>query len=311
MSSDANDADGFTDPPTSDLEDGFDSIRDPGLCSNPSTFLTLYRHGASKAVSVVGAMKRFLVQSITVDKNVRLRSQHEYLAVSANDVERPREPLLLFIERTPRESQSVASPSSECLIPQDESPLDSSFSLTPPLSKKTSLSLLEKTTLTVVRGIHSSSASLMELRDAEDRILGSNYAKKASYGNGRVVGEISPGSLTLFDLGLLVEVVHDVAPNYSLFKNHCFWFAKIICDAVVEISNGNCNDLDPDKDKDQPYTHPLPSSSHLPALSGTWNRLLVSEVDDDVFDKVLLEFRKRREREMAKVSMPEFFPSSY
>jgi hypothetical protein len=294
------------------ISDGFDSIRDPTLCTNPGAFLTLYRHGASKAKSVSDAMNRFLVRSVTIDKHVDIASQHEYLAVVARDA-KGQSDLLLFIERVPgnsstndvRARQLGTSPSTERLIssPSVEHPTPSNDSLLEPLApvvlrKKPSRTILEKASLTVIQGMHSTSASLMEVTEAEDRILGSSYVKRASYGSGRVVSEINIGYFSLFDLALLADVVHNVSPKYSLFKTHCYWFTKIMCDAVEQLSNN----VDPDNC----------FGSHLPALSGTWNGVLVNDVENNALEDVLNEFRKRRRHEMEEVRKTEtFFPSIY
>jgi hypothetical protein len=223
-------------------------------------------------------------------------------------------------------TQSPATPSSpDSLIPllPIPPPAESSefqcSSLTPTLSVSSNrprLSVLQRLGLVStqsVRSIHESSA---DRQDAEDRVLGSAFCDetKGSYGHGRVVREIilpDDAKFTLYDLAILVDVVHQVAPIYSLFENHCYWFAKIICDAIVEILNGKCADNDQDSDiNNQPYQPPPDrpfSSSHLPSLCGTWKGILVSDVKDDVLVTVLCHFMNRREEERAGVCFPKLY----
>ena len=44
-----------------------------------------------------------------------------------------------------------------------------------------------------------------------------------------------PQELSLFDLVLLAKVVNTYAPIYGLFDNHCYMFASVIFDAVVQL----------------------------------------------------------------------------
>jgi hypothetical protein len=84
---------------------------------------------------------------------------------------------------------------------------------------------------------------------------------------------------------------------------------KIICDAIVALSNGNYTDDDQDNDiNNQPYQSPPNCSLSPHSLSGTWN--LVSDVRDSVLVDVLSNFSKRRDEEMAEVHFPRFSVSS-
>jgi hypothetical protein len=137
---------------------------------------------------------------------------------------------------------------------------------------------------------------------------------KGSYGHGRVVREVilPDDTFMLLDLAILIDVIHLFAPIYSLFENHCYWFVKILLDCVVAIAGTNCVDHDQDSNINnepyqQPSNRPKPPSSYLPALCGTWNRLLVSQVKDEVLATVLSEFSKRRAEEMAEVHFPQLY----
>jgi hypothetical protein len=44
-----------------------------------------------------------------------------------------------------------------------------------------------------------------------------------------------PVGLSLFDTALLAHVVHDNAPIYGLFDNHCYMFASVIFDTIVQL----------------------------------------------------------------------------
>lgn len=72
----------------------------------------------------------------------------------------------------------------------------------------------------LISTIHSAT-SLSKSFLAADRIFAYEYFK----GNvGQVVREIVPQELSLFELGILADVVHSDCPSYNLLKNQCYWY---------------------------------------------------------------------------------------
>ena len=70
--------------------------------------------------------------------------------------------------------------------------------------------------------MHSSSMSFDSV--AEDRILGRGmFVKDSNVGIhreiGLIVGQVVPVGLSLFELGIIVDVIHNEEPDYSIFKN--------------------------------------------------------------------------------------------
>jgi len=117
---------------------------------------------------------------------------------------------------------------------------------------------------------------------------------------------------TILDFAILIDIIHLNAPIYSLFKNHCYWFVNILSDGIVAVAGADCIYHDGDHNlNNEPYqlpsNRPLPPSSYLPALCGTWNGILVSQVKDGVLATVLSEFSKRRAKEMAEVCFLQLY----
>jgi hypothetical protein len=50
----------------------------------------------------------------------------------------------------------------------------------------------------------------------------------------RCIRQFRPVQLSMFDLALLAQVVHENAPVYGLFSNQCYLFSSVIFDAVVQ-----------------------------------------------------------------------------
>ena len=283
----------------------FASILLPGLCSNTDAFLTLYRSGVFQTSSPLAAMSRFAVKTITLHNISNVGDEYlGYLSVRVEDLEQSK-PYAFIIERT-----SIGSPDNRVLSSEPRIPLmpmneisspSSYLSLTPALPTKSQHTRLESASPTSVQGAHALARSRESL--ANDVILGAGYMRKAWYRSTRVVRKVTPSKLTLFELALLADVVHNVAAIHSLFENHRYWFMKIICDAIVALSDGNYTDDDQDNDiNNQPYQSPLNSPLSPHSLSGTWNS--VGDVRDRVLVDVLSSFSKRRDEEMAEVCFP-------
>ena len=145
--------------------------------------------------------------------------------------------------RTSGQETATATPSEvHPLLPLNET-LTSSVPSTPTSSVSHRLpsmqsntsqhSFREKLTLASAQALHSSSKSLTSV--AEDRILGRGQfvtdgqaiegildAGEPIREIGRVVRQIKPQDLYFYELGLLVDVVHNEAPDYDLLERQCY-----------------------------------------------------------------------------------------
>jgi hypothetical protein len=154
------------------------------------------------------------------------------------------------------------------------------------------VSLHDKFTLGSVRIINSSASSFD--RDAEDRVLGRDMLKQI----GQVVTQIKPHhKLSLFEIGILADVIHRDKLNYSLLQYQCYWLVETMCQIIVLIYG---NDLK-SKSATKNALDPLPPSQYLPNLSCRWNSLLISTPKDDALKRIGDEYVKRRDEEFLKV----------
>jgi hypothetical protein len=170
------------------------------------------------------------------------------------------------------------SPSNELLLP-----------LPPPsLSRRTSNhSIAEVMSLTSARSMKSSFDSGCL---AEDRISGSGrFAGNSSIG--LIVRQILPVNLSLFELGILVDVIHNDAPSYSLLDAQCYWLTLMVFESVLRIY-GNTLDTHRGVAPDQ----------YLPKLSGKWAGFLIVAPKEDDLERVEKSFRAQRGAEFSRVS---------
>jgi hypothetical protein len=198
---------------------------------------------------------------------------------------------LLKLNSYDKQTHEHASPTS--------SSSSSSVSLLPPshLSTRTSQhSLHEMFTLSSTRVVHSSSTSLANVLVAEDRILGGGvFVKDSPKGKivggeiGQVIDEILPINLSLFELGILVDVIHNEAPNYSLLTQ-CYWFRTIIFNIILLLYRNGLEDA-----------AGLGPEDYLARLGNRWNGNLVSVVTEEELNRVEESFKDRKRVEFLKV----------
>ena len=138
---------------------------------------------------------------------------------------------------------TTADAASEFELPLLTSPTSPSSSNTPllplppplrPLSRCPSYhSIPEMLTLASARAVNSS-AWLSSFGLAEDRISGSGrFAGGREIG--KVVCQIAPVGLSLFELGILADVIHHDVPSYKLLQNQCYWFMLMVFEIVLRV----------------------------------------------------------------------------
>jgi hypothetical protein len=138
----------------------------------------------------------------------------------------------------PTSGQPTATSEYHPLIPLDETPHLPSTSIPQfNTSHCSQHSLLKKITLGSTEALYSSITSLDCI--AEDRILGRGKFVTDDYQIGGlreggkpiqeiglVIRQLQPIDLSLYELGILVDVIHKEAPEYSLLRNQCYWFTN-------------------------------------------------------------------------------------
>ena len=290
--------------PAQAIPDSFASLLAPVFCTNTDAFLAVYRYGISESSDPVAALTRFYIEIITRNKSSTF-SEHELISVTVKDEEK-RESYNFYIIRNASRSETLVSrfpPSTPSLVSIFSSAVDSVKGRTQavqtfaqpselefPLlalntsSDSTSLvlptpsqySLGENLTLASTQVINSSATSFD--RVAEDRILGRRL-------------EVKPLKLSLYELGILVDVVHNEAPNYCLLQNQCYWFMGMIFNVISLLYSQEL--------RKDPET--MTPAHYLPNLCGRWKNLLIVAPKDEALRRVAIKFSERREELFSKV----------
>ena len=278
-------------------------------------------------------LNRFLVLSMTLTKT-STSPQHEFLVMMLMDTHiSGSPPYLMFLERTksmkqlnpidsfldhPENAAVLASiintlkelPSSllSSLPPTDSedesSPPDSPSdpllgSTSSPSPSKTLRNLIDAGTLVSVSAVHASieSTGKLKLSAAKDQFTGGKDVEATGSVLGQVVWQIQPQELTLFQVAVLADVVHEYAPLYSLFRRQCYWFAFIICAVIMRICT--CSSVgSPDIHTDDIR---VPPNNYLPNLAGRWMGILVRGVEEAVLKIVIDKFNARYDEKLNEV----------
>jgi hypothetical protein len=197
------------------------------------------------------------------------------------------------------QTKPTSDPDSHIPLLTDSEPLSSPYppapSLLPPPSRTLSRrpshhSIQDIVTLYSARMINSSSS--INSVEAEDRISGSGRFSDQGNGggNGRVVREVAPVGLSLFDMGILADVIHKEAPSYNVLQNQCYWFTLMIFEIILRVFE---NTLDSQKG--------VSPDKYLPKLSGKCAGLLIIAPSKEDLDRVEKKFRERQAEEFSKV----------
>ena len=252
---------------------------DPKLDSNTHTYLLI----------VLDAMRgapftKYKVVRIEHKKQKRevTPTEHEYLRVSVLDTT-TKEESTIFVERVMSNIRVEGTfferlkgfPSGEILVNKITSILTSSSSSTP-------TPFYDKASLALVSSAHTSAEISSDRFEARDQVLGRLDR------DGDDVRVIIPEDLYLPQLAFIIDEVHNHNPLYSLFEYQCYWFARLIGDAVVARFPSKDTFMTPPREDD---TFHFPDER--PNSSGRWRGFLVHNVKATVLPHVLQMYDKR------------------
>jgi len=228
--------------------------------------------------------------------------EHEYLLLEIIDQRRPDDtPHILVLERF---ASSVIMPE----VPREDS--DSLEKLVATFKKlllrSSSLASLEEGrsslhdnfSLTSVEAADSLMKSLKKSsgnRLAVDHFVGGDIFADTRY-HGQVLQYFKPQNLTLFDLAIIAEVVHDANPYYEILNSQCYFYAALVYAAAEKFST-----IPVSESADAPQTELVEiRGSYLSNRYGRWRGLKVTKVDPDslVVEAILLRAQESRRREL-------------
>ena len=163
-------------------------------------------------------------------------------------------------------------------------------------------SILDKATLAGSSKLHSANyfPKPSDIH-AHDQWLGKDYLDSPDYANAKLMFEFSPVKINLLQLAVLAEVIQEEYPLYSIFKDQCYWFAHLVCKAILVISSlptevPNAEDHD---------VEPMFNVGFLNE-QGRWKGIKVSDVTPVVLSSVLDKFWRRFDEELETVIKHSF-----
>ena len=112
--------------------------------------------------------------------------------------------------------------------------------------------------------------------------------------------KLKPNSLSLFDLAVLADSVHDHDPLYSVLKHHCYWFAGIVCAVIEKVYP--CTTIH--SKKYAPVSEDticIPANDSLPDLAGRMMGISVCKVEGAIVSVVASNFWTYKEAKRTEV----------
>lgn len=271
---------------------------------------------------------QFIVQSLTHCKGIQAptgMNPHEFIMVELQDTkQRGSKSLFIALERTaslvqpsPAHSRvaltlrapllasastsslSKSLPSSDSLSPYQAAASDE-FELTapsPPASPSYPLPPIDSASLATARALYALTQSTSSVYLADDHFVGTkDLGAYADSTHG--IKQIRPRSLSLFELAVLADAIHNYHPLYTTFKHPCFWFATTLCNVVLR--EYNCTTATtantPSVSRDEVC------NSCLPDFEGRWRGTTTNKAKDTVSSALASNFRKYLQKKENEVS---------
>ena len=191
-----------------------------------------------------------------------------------------------------------SSDSPRNISPSD--PLLRSTSSPSPSNSSLLRNLIDSGTLASAKAIHilTESTGKFKLAYAQDQFTGGKNVDDSGSVLGQIIWQIQPQSLTLFQVVILANVVHNYALLYSLFRRQCYWFAFIICAVILKTCT--CSSIgSPDLHTEDDIC--IPPNSYLPNLAGRWMGILVRGVEEAVLKIMIEKYNARCDEKLDEV----------
>jgi len=132
---------------------------------------------------------------------------------------------------------------------------------------------------------------------ALDRVQGGNLILSSRYGCGRNARQIKPKGMSLFNLIVLAQVVHNFAPHYSTLNRNCYWYTNMIFDACLEIFQDD-ESTTPEDDKRKKKFELYDST-----VSGRWLGWKVSHTDRNELSVIVSDYKQAHHKAFNKVKI--------
>jgi hypothetical protein len=151
------------------------------------------------------------------------------------------------------------------------------------------LSPFDAATSKATKAVHISMPSTSKVYKADDRFIGErNIGDYAPWIHNITL--ILPESLSLFEMAVLADAVHNHDSLYSTMRNQGYWFASTICDVISK--EYTCTEVTRTKHTISRDDICIPPNNYFPHLAGRWMRISVNRVKEAVSSVIASNFRK-------------------
>ena len=140
--------------------------------------------------------------------------------------------------------------------------------------------------MVITRALYISTQSTSCVPLADDCFVGSKYLEVYADMT-QNIRQICPQSLSLFELVVLADAIHNYDPQYTVLKRQCFWFATTLCDVVIgEYDCITVTGSAPSVSRDEVCNR------YLPNEEGRWMGMKVCQPEDRETSVIASNFQK-------------------
>lgn len=132
--------------------------------------------------------------------------------------------------------------------------------------------------------------------DANDKLLGQEFTVNAQFACSQNARVLTPKNLTLFELVILAQTVHEHAPHYTLLGKNCFWYCNMIFDACIEL-------FQPDDFDITAVNGVTKFTPHEKGISGRYRGFKVNETNRAELSLILRKYKDAHTQAFGKVKI--------
>ena len=293
--------------------DAASMVFDPNSFMTTNHVLFLFSCWASMPPSdsskPVDILSQFKVRIITHNKRPN-SPEHEFLVIET--VDQSNKTYLFILQRTVSRPGVTLGPHDEPGPPYRTKPLEKirnfiatlAASITVPHESHLPISTEEGSSSSSSSSSPSTTFDALSIGDSldksdnfpvVDRFLGQNYVHSAQW-HGQIVRYFKPDHLTLFELVLLANVVHETHPTSSILGEQSYFYVRLVYTALENLF---C--ISASKSAHESKDLVCNIDSHLDIEYGHWKGPMVNKIEEETVSKVITMYKIAYLEQVAKV----------
>ena len=257
----------------------------PDLNQSVDVVLQFFIDASSRA-GCENLFEQIMVRNLYLNK-IENQLGHEFIVIDTVDV-LDGQPRIFVLDRIFKASSSSDrhGDNSDTSTSRPASPFSAmEEGMLPTASRITSyrdpLSIFDEISLSAAKVAQAFSDAKFKFKDGSlagyDRLRGQEVFFESGCAKARNGRHITPVGLSLFDLIILAQVVHDYAPEHKVIDRNCYWYCSMVLDACIRLF----------PPENVVYEGNVKFSPHDTRVSGRFMGMKVTNTDEGELNAVL------------------------